>query len=68
MTLIEIEALPNEILTPAQAASALSMNQDTLRQTAFACPERLGFPVIVTGRYVRIPKQAFLRFMRGELQ
>jgi hypothetical protein len=64
MTLEEIAALPFEVLTPAQVAPVLRLDQDTIRGQARECPERLGFPVIVAKSRVKIPKQAFLRFMR----
>ena len=49
MTLEEIEALPTEVLTPAQVAPVLHLDQDTVRGQARTCPARLGFPVIVAG-------------------
>ena len=67
LTLDEIEALPTEVLTPAQAASVLHLDQDTIRGQARDCPELLGFPVIIAGNRVKIPKAAFLNFMRGEV-
>ena len=66
MTLEELEALDAEVLTLAQVAPVTGFNQDTLRGQARECPELLGFPVIVAGSGVRVPKQAFLRFMRGD--
>ena len=64
LTLDEIEAIDSEVLTPAQAASVLHLDQDTIRGQARDCPEMLGFPVIVCGNRVKIPKVAFLKFMR----
>ena len=66
MTLDELEALPEETLTCQQVAQVLRLDQDTIRGQAREYPELLGFPVIVAARQVRIPKAAFLRFMRGE--
>lgn len=67
MTLDEIEAIPAEVLTPAQVAPVLHLDQDTVRDQARTCPARLCFPVIVAGRRVKIPKKSFVKFMRGEL-
>lgn len=64
MTLDEIEAIPAEVLTPAQVAPLLHLDQDTVRGQARTCPARLGFPVIVAGSRVKIPKRPFLAFMR----
>ena len=67
MTLDEIEAIPAEVLPPAQVAPVLHLDQDAVRGQARTCPARLGFPVIVAGSRVKIPKKSFVKFMRGEL-
>ena len=64
MTLDELEALPVEVLTPAQVAPVLHLDQDTIRGQARDCPELLGFPVIVAKSRVKIPKAPLVRFMR----
>lgn len=66
MTLEELSALTVDVLTPAQIAPILRLDADTIRGQARDCPERLGFNVIVAGSRVKIPRVAFLRFMRGE--
>jgi len=66
MTLEELEDLPTEILTCQQIAPLLGANPATIHGQATDRPELLGFPVIVMGRRVKIPKAAFIRFMRGE--
>lgn len=63
-TLREIEALPGEILTCANVAKVLRAKPTDIHAQAMAEPERLGFPVIVHGTRVKIPKTAFLRFMK----
>lgn len=65
MTLEQIAALPGEVLTCTQIAPILRANPATLHQQAIEMPWLLGFPVIVAKRRVKIPKQAFLRFMEG---
>ena len=65
LTLDELAALPVEVLTPAQIAPVLHLDQDTIRGQARECPELLGFPVVVAGNRVKIPKRPFLRFMEG---
>lgn len=65
MTLAEIEALTTDTITCKQAASVLRSNEQLLRITAREMPERLPFPVIVIGSRVKIPKAAFVSFMRG---
>lgn len=66
MTLEELSTLTVDVLTPAQVAPILRLDADTIRGQARDCPERLGFNVIVAGSRVKIPRVAFLRFMRGE--
>ena len=63
-TLKEIEAIPGEILTCRQIARVLRANPNDLHIQAVSNPAMLGFPVIVHGTRVKIPKQPFLRFMR----
>ena len=65
MTLEELEALPVSVLTCAQIAPVLKADAYTIHETAIQRPDLLGFPVNVMGRRVRIPKAAFIRFMRG---
>lgn len=64
MTLEEIEAIPDEYLLPKHIAPVLGMSQYTINVQAQDEPDALGFPVVVTGSRVRIPKEAFLFFMR----
>lgn len=65
-TLAEIEAVPGEVLLCKHVARVLQADPGTIHQQAVDCPERLGFPVIVAGTRVKIPKSPFLKFMRGE--
>lgn len=64
-TLQDIEKHPREFLTPALVAPVIGMDQQTLRMRARERPDLLGFSVICAGSRVKIPKEAFLRFMRG---
>lgn len=63
MTINDLEAMADEVLTPSQVAPLLRMNPDTLRLAAREFPEQLGFPVIVIGSRVKIPRRAFIRFL-----
>lgn len=67
-TLKDIEAMTAEKLTPQQVADVIGANAQAIRIQARDNPERLGFPVIVVGHRVKIPRQAFLNFMRGTCQ
>lgn len=68
MTLTELEALETEVLTCKQIAPVLMANPATIHHQAMECPERLGFPVIVAGSRVKIPRIPFIMFMRGEIK
>lgn len=63
-TLDEIEALPCEVLVPANVARVLCANPQKIHDQAVNTPEKLGFPVIIIGNRVKIPKQPFLKLMR----
>lgn len=63
-TLEEIEALPGEVLSCENVAKVLGTCPNTLHDQAMDAPWRLGFPVICAGRRVKIPKRAFVRFMK----
>ena len=65
-TLAEIDALPVEVLTCQQIAPVLCADPHTLHLQAIERPELLGFPVIVAGSRVKIPKKKFLEFMGYE--
>ena len=64
-TLEELEAMPGETLVCADVAGVLKANPTTLHDTAIQQPGLLGFRVIVAGRRVKIPKRAFIRYMKG---
>lgn len=63
MTIEEIKNSSAVWLTPAQVAPILGVNPQTLRVMAATNPAALGFPVIVMGSRVKIPKVPFLHFM-----
>lgn len=63
MTALELASVPSEVLTCAQVADVIGANPDTVRWQARNDPSKLGFPVIVVGNRVKIPKRPFLRHM-----
>ena len=65
-TLAEIEAIPCEVLTCQQVSRVLCAGAYYLHEQAMKDPTKLGFPVIVHGTRVKIPKSAFVEFMRGK--
>jgi len=65
LTLDDLERMEADTLTPAQVAPLLGVNPNSLRCQVWDDPERLGFPVSVIGCRIRIPRLAFIEFMRG---
>lgn len=65
-TLEEIEAIDSPVLLPRQVAGYLGCNQYAINLAAKNYPEELGFPVVVIGNRVKIPKEGFLNFCRGQ--
>ena len=63
MTLKEIAESTKEVLTCQDVAQVLMCNPATLHMQAIEEPWRLGFPVIVMGRRVKIPRRPFLNYM-----
>ena len=65
MTIKEIRASDKTMLTPADVAPILGCHPFSINTQAQADPSKLGFPVCVIGRRVKIPKQAFLNWLLG---
>lgn len=66
MTLSEIKEMTSETITPAVAARVLGCDPQWIRIVARDHPQRLGFPVVVLGSRVKIPRVGFIRFMEGD--
>ena len=56
--------MDKDFLTAADVAPVLGINPQDIRSQAQSDADKLGFPVIVTGTRVRIPKEGFLYFCR----
>lgn len=66
MTLTELAGMADKhYLIPREVAPLLDVHPYTINVAAQnpATREKLGFPVIITGTRVRIPRIPFLRFM-----
>lgn len=66
LRLADIENLEVDTLTPNEVGKCLRCMPYSINLQAQADPKKLGFPVVVVGSRVLIPKEGFLRFMRGE--
>lgn len=65
MTIKDIEEMDDVLLSVAEAAKVLKVAPQVLRTTAKQRPELLGFPVMQLGSMVKIPREPFLKFIRG---
>ena len=66
MTLHEIAQIDREFITVAEVAEYFGCNPQKLREPAHRGREKLGFPVSIIGNRVKIPKDAFIKFCKGE--
>lgn len=64
MTVSEAKASDKIMLTPAEAAGIIGCDPQGLRMTAREDPLSLGFPVVVIGNRVKIPRIPLLEFLR----
>ena len=66
MTLEEIKSMSSETITPSVASRVLGCDPQWIRIVAREHPHQLGFPVVVLGSRVKIPRVGFIRFMEGD--
>lgn len=65
MTLDELRALDDPMITPVKASKILGCAPYSINVQARTNPEALGFPVCVIGTRVKIPRLAFIRWLEG---
>jgi len=63
-SLEEIEKLDKTMLLATDVAPYLECDDGLIRLQAQQEPEKLGFPVIVMGTRVKIPKEGFIHYCR----
>lgn len=63
MSIEDIKASGKSYLTAADVAPVLGCDPHSIRVAAHQRPELLGFPVIVIGSRVKIPRIPFLIFL-----
>ena len=67
MTLAEIELLDCDFLTVAQVASCLHADPQVIRDQSQREPKYLGFNISQFGHSFRIPRLAFIAWMKGQI-
>ena len=65
-TLEDIEKIDSPILLPRHVAGYLKCAQYTINCQAQRDASKLGFPIIMTGSRIKIPKEGFLNYCRGK--
>ena len=65
MTIAAVKAMNTPTIDPAVAAAVLGCNPNSIRQAARQRPELLGFPVIIMGTRIRIPRIPFIQALEG---
>lgn len=63
MTLDEILVSQQPYLTPADIAPVLHCDPQCIRVQAQADSSKMGFPVIIMGTRIRIPRIPFLKYL-----
>lgn len=58
-----VQRVNKEFFTPQDVCLVLGADPQKIRTQARKCPESLGFPVIIVGNRVKIPRIPFLRYM-----
>lgn len=67
MTGIEaIKAMTSDFITAADVVKAIGGDAQCLRAQAQQDKSKLGFPVVVIGRRVKIPRLPFIAYVTGE--
>ena len=64
-TLKEIEASSKEWLTVAEVAEFLNSDPQAIRTQAHKDRAALGFPIIMIGNHIKIPRAGFINFFKG---
>lgn len=64
MTLDDVRAIQKDFLNADDVAPYLNMGAQDIRNQCQVDPSKLGFPVIVCGSRVKIPKEGFVHFIK----
>ena len=67
MTLADIEAMDTDFLTVKQVAEFLHCEGQLIRDQAVREPRYLGFNISQFGHAFRIPRLAFIAWMKGQV-
>lgn len=62
-TLADLMDIDREYLVPSEVAGVLGTSDQWVRVCARQQPQLLGFPTVIMGNRVKIPRMPFLRYM-----
>ncbi len=65
LSIADLEKMDCPSITAEVAAAVLDHDPQSIRLQAHCDPKMLGYPVIVTGRRVKIPRIPFINYLRG---
>ena len=68
LNLDKIKAMEKDFLVPTEVAPLLGCGSYNINIQAKNNPASLGFPVIMIGKRVKIPRLAFIAFMEGKIE
>lgn len=63
MTLQDVIMSDRIYLTPADIAPILGCDPQSIRTQAHKHPQAMGYPIIIIGRRIRIPRIPFLQYL-----
>lgn len=66
MTIQDIKTMDSECINVDVAAKVIGCNPHAIRVQAHQDPKKLGFPVLVINKRVKIPRIPFIKFMEGK--
>ncbi len=67
MTIEDIIKMDKEILTPCDVAPLLRCDPNVIRYQASKDIKQLGFPASKIGSRIKIPKDAFVKWYKGNI-
>jgi hypothetical protein len=65
MTLQDAKEMTTTTINAEAAGAILGASPQAIRIQARTAPEKLGFPVVVIGQRVKIPRLPFIAFVEG---
>lgn len=66
MNISDIASMQDDFITASVAGQVLNTDPQSIREQAKRDSSKLGFPVIVIGHRVKIPRVPFVRYVTGE--